>query len=468
MLKNVTVEPTMFFFVISGILTILTSQNLSLEKACRVNLNYSDEICDSLRLQSIEGQSEYEREVQLLITRAMSWKTYITATVPCVLALFVGSWSDKTGYRKIFILIPIVGNTLVCINGALQTYFLRELRLEHLVFIEGIIEGFSGHWCVCFLILFAYISAITTDKNRTFRMGLINFSFTVGFPIGMGFSGILIKKWGFYGGYGTAGALNIFNILLNTVYLKDPKRTVEQLKNTGKGMGHLVRCFFDLTNIKETVEVVLKKGANSRRTRIIVLLAVTAILFGPMHGEISILYISTRYRFSWDEVNFSLFQTYNFITHTIGTIFSITYFSKYLQWHDSVLGIISTVSKILASFIYCFAPNEKIFFIAPLVDILNGTSLLALRSTVSKLVEVDELGKVNSIFALTENLMPLIYIPLYTKVYAATMEVLPGAAFLMGAAMTIPAVVVFIFLFYEHRKQINRDKDEEEDTTKET
>ncbi|XP_050342611.1 uncharacterized protein LOC126768499 isoform X2 [Nymphalis io] len=169
-----------------------------------------------------------------------------------------------------------------------------------------------------------------------------------------------------------------------------------------------------------------------------------------MHGEISILYISTRYRFNWDEVKFSIFQAYNCITHTFGTIFSILVFSKYLQWHDSVLGIISTISKIAASFVYCFAPNERIFFIAPLVDILNGTSLLALRSTASKLVSPDEFGKVNSIFALVENLMPLVYVPLYTKVYVATMEVLPGAVFLLGSAMTLPAVAVFIWLFWEH------------------
>lgn len=51
-----------------------------------------------------------------------------------------------------------------------------------------------------------------------------------------------------------------------------------------------------------------------------------------------------------------------------GTIFSITVFSKYLQWHDSMLGIISTVSKISASFVYAFAPNETIFFIGKLVN----------------------------------------------------------------------------------------------------
>ncbi|XP_039749014.1 uncharacterized protein LOC120625842 [Pararge aegeria] len=451
-LKNVTVEPTMFIYIIPSILMVLTSQNLSIEKACRVNLNFSSEICDALREQTLGEQNEYERDVQQLVAKAMSWKTYITATLPCILALFIGSWSDITGHRKCFIMLPITGQILVCVNGFINTYFLTQLNLEVLVFSEAILDGLTGSWCVCLLTLFAYISAATSDDNRTFRMGLVSLSLTVGFPIGMGISGILLKRVGFYGCYGISGGFHFINLLHTIFILKDPKRNAEQKMHDKKGVLHFFRTFFDLKNIKETLAVVFKQGPNNRRMRICVMLLVVSILFGPMHGELSVMYISTRYRFNWDEVRFSIFQAYNFVTHTIGTIFSISVFSKYLQWHDSVLGIISTVSKIAASFVYCFAPNERIFFIAPLVDILNGTSLLAMRSIVSKLVLPTEFGKVNSIFALTENLMPLVYVPLYTQVYVATMEVLPGAVFLMGAAMTLPAVVIFIWLFWEHRR----------------
>ncbi|XP_052738477.1 solute carrier family 46 member 3-like [Bicyclus anynana] len=357
-------------------------------------------------------------------------------------------------------MLPVIGQILVCLNGIINTYFLTQLNLETLVFTEAILDGLTGTWCVCILVVNAYISAATSDDNRTYRMGLVTLSFTVGFPVGMGISGILIRKIGFYGCYGMSSGFHLMNLLYTIFILKDPRRSDEQKMHDKKGVLHFFRIFFDFKNIKETFAVVFKQGPNNRRTRICVMLLVVSILFGPMHGELSVMYISTRYRFNWDEVRFSIFQAYNFVTHTIGTIFSITVFSKYLQWHDSVLGIISTVSKISASFIYCFAPNERIFFIAPLVDILNGTALLALRSIVSKLVLATEFGKVNSIFALTENLMPLVYVPLYTQVYVATMEVLPGAVFLMGSAMTIPAVIVFIYLFWEHRRNQRRLKEQ--------
>lgn len=80
----------------------------------------------------------------------------------------------------------------------------------------------------------------------------------------------------------------------------------------------------------------------------------------------------------------------------------------------------------------------------PIVEILNGTSFIAMRSIASKLVCSDELGKVNSLFGVAEALVPLIYAPLYASVYAATMNTLPGAFFLMGGALTMPAVAIFL------------------------
>lgn len=460
LIKNMTVEASLLFLIMSSLISMLTTQNLSLEKACRVNLNFSDEICTSLKLQDVNSQNQYEKETQKLLASVMAKRTYISATIPCVIALLVGAWSDKTGHRKVFLTISIFGQFLITINNMLNVYFFHELSVEVLVFSEAILESFSGGWCVGILTAFSYISAITSDEDRTYRMGLLNFCMTVGFPVGMGLSGILLKKYGYYGSYGLAGAIHSLNVMYSIFVLKDPKRNKEQKKHDKQGIRHFFRTFFDFANVKDTVGVVFKKAPNNRRVRLCILLAVVTVLFGPMYGEVSILYLSTRYRFNWDEIKFSIFQTYNFVTHTVGTIFSILFFSKYLKWDDSILGIISTISKIAGSFVYCFAPNDKIFFIAPLVEILNGTALLAMRSIFSKMVQPDELGKMNSVVGLTENLMPLLYVPLYTKVYTSTMEVLPGAVFLMGALMTLPAVGAFIWLFVEHRLSLRKTKSE--------
>lgn len=229
-LRNITVEPSMLLFIMAAMISMLTTQNVSLEKACRVNLNFTDEVCTSMRLQEKDNQNEFERSVQRLITKLTAQRTYISATFPTLMALFVGSYSDKTGHRKLFLLVPVTGQLLMCISNMINVYFFNELKLEVLIFTEAILEGFTGGWCVLFLSAFSFVCAITNNEDRTYRMGLINFAMTVGFPVGMGVSGVLLKYGGYYGGYGTAAALHTINLIYNAFVLKDPERTKEQRK----------------------------------------------------------------------------------------------------------------------------------------------------------------------------------------------------------------------------------------------
>lgn len=228
-LKNITVEPTIGLFVLGCIVSMLTNQNLKLDKACRVNLNFSTEICDALRLRQ-EVNNTYEAATQKLVTKAMAWRSIITAIIPCFLALFIGSWSDLTGHRKIFIIIPILGQIMNNISNILNVIFFYQLPLEVLVLCDALIEGFSGGWCITFLSIFSYISSITKDEERTFRMGIVNFSLTVAFPIGMGLSGILLKLIGYYGCYAVGLAVHSVNLFYNVFILKDPPRSSEQKK----------------------------------------------------------------------------------------------------------------------------------------------------------------------------------------------------------------------------------------------
>lgn len=74
----------------------------------------------------------------------------------------------------------------------------------------------------------------------------------------------------------------------------------------------------------------------------------------------------------------------------------------------------------------------------------NGTTFIAMRSIISKLVSADELGKINSLFGVSEALMPLMYGPMYSMIYKMTIDYLPGAFFLFGGILTIPAVLIFL------------------------
>ncbi|KAK9880156.1 hypothetical protein WA026_010027 [Henosepilachna vigintioctopunctata] len=147
-------------------------------------------------------------------------------------------------------------------------------------------------------------------------------------------------------------------------------------------------------------------------------------------------YLFTRYRFNWDEVDFSIFATYSMVTNLIGTSISVGVFSHLMKIDDAIVGIYSSVSKILSSFVYGFAKTSLVFY----------------------------LGKVNSLFGACEALMPLIYGPMYSATYAATLNIMPGLFYILGGILTIPAVIIFGWMYIQHRKdaKVNDAKDKQD------
>ncbi|CAH0727982.1 unnamed protein product, partial [Brenthis ino] len=422
--SNITVEPVLGFFVMPSVLAMLATQNLNLDKACRVNLEFEDQICTDLRLRKRDNHTFEEDEVQKLIASVLAWKSIIHTAVPTILMLFIGAWSDKTGRRKICMLLPIFGEFMTCVLNMMNTYLFYEVPVELTVFMEVLFPSLTGGW----------------------------YTMLLGFPIGMGLSGVLLKFTGYYGVFSLSAIFQIINFLYVMFAIED-HRWLEN-KNKKKRTGCVGFCieFFDFHSLKKTFQIAFKKGTNNRRLRICLILTVVCLSFGPLWGEMSIMYIFARYRFNWDEVKYSIYSTYNLITHSLGTMFCISVFSKKLGVDDAMLGMISATSKVAGSFVLAFARNNIEVYMAPLLEILNGTTTIALRSIASKLVSHQELGKVFSLFGLAETMMPLLFAPLYSRVYILTLHVLPGAVFLLSVLATLPTFVIFMWFYKQHKR----------------
>ncbi|XP_050421662.1 solute carrier family 46 member 3-like [Adelges cooleyi] len=456
MFKHCTVEPMIGCYIVSSVLASLATQNLNLQKACRVNLRLNDTICYALENRDTASYAKEEVMIQELVADMIIWKTFVQSSIPSVLIIFIGTWSDRNHKRKPCMLMPIVGEFVTSIGLLACTYYFYELPMEIAGLVESIPPAMTGGWMTMFMAVFSYVGDVTTVKMRTLRIGVVNVFCSVGVPIGTALSGILYREIGFYGVYAIATVLYVFSFVYGMVFIKEEHpdvKTETKQPPLDTSCVYLVKDFFSLSHIKEAVHVAFKEGKHNRRLRIISLMVVVMVVMGPLHGEMSVMYLFTRVRFNWDEVDYSLFSTYSMITNLIGTMFSVGVFSHMLQIDDALIGFMSCMSKILAGFVYAFATTDFVFYLGPLVDIVNGTSFIAMRSIISKLVPPDELGKVNSLYGVCEAMVPLIYGPMYSAVYKATLKTVPGAFFLLGGALTAPAALIFLWMYSEHVKE---------------
>lgn len=280
---NITVEPMIACYIMPCVLASLATQNLSIEKACRVNLAYSDEICNALSRRDTLNYTKEEAEVQQLVASMTVWKTILQSALPAFLILFIGSWSDRWGVRKPCMLLPIVGEFFTVIGLMLCTYFFNELPMEVNAFIEGLFPALTGGWFTMFMGVFSYIADVTTLENRTLRIGVVNVFCSLGIPVGLALSGILFKKIGFYGIFSISAVMYIMAFYYGYYNIEERKKLdVPQLKS---GCCAFVRDFFDYKHVIETFKVAFKKGEGNRKKKVLLLMLVVMVVIGPMHGE---------------------------------------------------------------------------------------------------------------------------------------------------------------------------------------
>lgn len=163
--KNITVEPLLGIFQLSIILTNLTTQNLNLQKACRVNLKLDEAVCYALENRNATSYRAEEVRVQQLVTGMLIWQNVIQNAVPCMLVMFIGPWSDRNRKRKPFMLMPIFGELVRNIGLIVCVYYFYELPMEIAGIIESVPSSITGSLPVLFLAVFAYVGDVSTVSD---------------------------------------------------------------------------------------------------------------------------------------------------------------------------------------------------------------------------------------------------------------------------------------------------------------
>ena len=89
---GITVEPLFFLYVLNYTTYYTIFQNLQIEKACRINLNQTESVCDNLE---DPANSAVQDDVQKLVANIKMWGSFLS-TVPAFLCVsFLGPISDQ-------------------------------------------------------------------------------------------------------------------------------------------------------------------------------------------------------------------------------------------------------------------------------------------------------------------------------------------------------------------------------------
>ncbi|VVD02772.1 unnamed protein product [Leptidea sinapis] len=165
----ITVEPVMFLYMMAYMITSVPEQTFYLFRTCTVNHGYSEEIC-----YNISSYDEINKEVQ--------WNGIANHAVPIVLAFFIGAYSDKRG-RKIILLAGLLGK--LYFSFMMTIIAMNPWPVEYVIYLAALPSALTGSDLAIFTGCFAYLADVSSLKNRTLRVGILDAVYLSTMPTGI-------------------------------------------------------------------------------------------------------------------------------------------------------------------------------------------------------------------------------------------------------------------------------------------
>ncbi|RWS04055.1 proton-coupled folate transporter-like protein [Dinothrombium tinctorium] len=347
--------------------------------------------------------------------------------------LYIGSISDQVGRRKPLLVsfITCICVQILLIVGSVFT----NLNLFFLIYICAFLIGITGTVMNVTANVFGYISDISNDDDRTFRIIMVEFMIYLGSSLGYILAAVLLNyvlngnhEYGFI----ITSAIYIINVIYILYYLKESRDVKDDfnLKNVFKS-DHII-------SIGKTV---VKSRAGCGRAKILLLL--TSAAFSITNSGVLVNLIFPYFKnLQLDSSFYGLYNSLRILSEGVAILIvlpsAVKFFPNYMS--DTVIGILGFFSKFTGLAIMGIATTPAHIFLSVLLSIFNGFTMPATRSILSKIVDEDERGKLFALIASIQNFVLCMSNFVFAWMFSSTIH------FFLGFSFEIVAIFQFISL----------------------
>ncbi|XP_033316156.1 thymic stromal cotransporter homolog isoform X2 [Bombus bifarius] len=434
-MEEVSVEPTMWLYMMAFMITSVVEQAFFVYKACRVDHGYSEEICANLK-----DNATINTKVQVTVSSFHQWNNIAGHVVPIILALFFGNWSDRRG-RKLPLIIGLLGkfiySFMVVINSMMDTWDLNTI-----VYTASLPMGMLGGDVAIFGSCFAYISDISSVQQRTLRITILDVVYLSTMPTGVALGSYLysnVVKSSYTIMFGINSTLLALAILYSLVRLK--WQTLPQQQSLAGT--NLLTDYFDKKHVMATVRTMTKNRPNHGKLHLWLLLVIM-MLYTFQRDEKPMSFLYTQLKFKWDVRKFSNFRTFQSATFVIAMLIGVPVMSKLMGIRDTIMVAIGAIAHASGRVIFVLAEIPELFYVGAAVAALGPIVAPVLRSMTSKLVPVDERGKVFAILSVCDNAVPLFSGILYSQLYNATIDSAPSSIYWLTFVTQVSILILIL------------------------
>ena len=224
-LRHVTVEPVVFLCVASAVFKFVFLPQFLLETICR--RDYNSSVCNKLQLPEFRTA---RIQVQSTTAKWMLGLYSCSLLISLFTVPIIGTLADTIG-KKRALFIPVVTFNLQSIVYVILSWNSTKINPQHF-FLCSTLGGLSGDIVALMMLACSYLSDITTDKERTFRLTLLEGTLTFSLCVFTFASGYVIEAFGYSRAFFFSFGADTIAFLCLAAFVSDDKarhlRVVEE------------------------------------------------------------------------------------------------------------------------------------------------------------------------------------------------------------------------------------------------
>lgn len=431
--QNVTVEPVAFLHSFGWSLSEIMLTNQIVYQSCVVTLEWNETDCFLLKTVGASGNetvaSYLEEKVQPYAATITMTIVLLTSVVPALVALFLGPWSDKFG-RKPVIVIASLGYMITEVLIAWISYMSSYYTLTPWLYVVASIPvAVSGGYSVFNAGIFSYMNDITNESNRTMRMGVLQGFTMLGVLIGLLSSSYMVE----YVTVTTMFSLSAFAMFISVIYLMLITEETIIADNMQSGIQRL-KAIFNVNLLVDMLQTFSKPRPNYARGITWLLIIVGGCVEFAIAGR-TLFFLYTRRQFGWDAASYGFWLSAELGLIMLGNLFGIALLKKLFNIPDIGLLALSTVNQVGDYLVKGFAQQGWQLYLTTFLTPFKGVDGAAVRSILSSILPIDDIGKSYSMDLSVKAVTPLVSVFLFTYIYNKTIDDIPSTYLFITSAI---------------------------------
>lgn len=160
------------------------------------------------------------KKIQETSASFVLYNSLVENSLPVLLVLFLGVWSDANRKRKPCLVLSLMGKLCRSLGLLLNAYYMGWHPYV-LLFTVALPHSFGGGNAVFHMAAFSYVADTSVPRSRTLRLGVAEAFWFLGSPVGLYLGAFLYERGGYICVFSTAVTFHFIAVLYTALILPE-------------------------------------------------------------------------------------------------------------------------------------------------------------------------------------------------------------------------------------------------------